>query len=557
MSSTATAPPPDEHPSPLPPPYPFVRSFLPIVRTLVGLVVGLVLAELLWAAPAGAHPLGNFTTNRYARIEAGTSSLRIHYVLDEAELVAFRERTELAKGEEVFAETRAAEIARALRLRVDGQTLRLGIVDHRLTQPEGQGGLTTLRLEILFEAPVDADPGEAVEVTFQDENQPERLGWREIVAQPLGDARLTSSDVPARDRTSALREYPSDPAIAPLDVRRATFSYVPGRGSDPPARLGEVGTASGPRADRFVGLVTSTTSSPLAVVSALALALAFGGVHALGPGHGKTVMAAYLVSTRGRRRDALYLGAVVSLMHTASVLALAVVLATVGRNIEAERVYPALTLLAGVLVTGVGARLVLRRWRARVAAPDHEHHDHGHGHGDDHSHVHGAHQEHDTHAHDDHSHAHDDHSRAHDDDHGHDHGGHHGHADRRASSDLTHDHGGGRHSHVLPADVAPLSRAGLLALGSSGGLFPSPSAVVVLVGAFTLGRAPLGLALIAAFSVGLAAVLVAVGLLLVAGRDRINRSSWALRIRWLPVAGAASIVLLGLVLLVQGIGQLR
>ena len=120
-----------------------------------------------------------------------------------------------------------------------------------------------------------------------------------------------------------------------------------------------------------------------------------------------------------------------------------------------------------------------------------------------------------------------------------------------------HDHGPHGHTHELPADVKPLSRAGILALGASGGLFPSPSAVVVLVGAFALGRAALGLALIAAFSLGLAAMLVTVGLVLVAGRDRLATSRFALHLPWLPMAGAAAIAILGVVLVLQGVAQLR
>lgn len=494
------------------------------LRRRSGVVTALVVVILGfagWAAPsAGAHPLGNFTTNRYARLEAGASMVRVHYVLDEAELVAFQERAAVERDPEAFAVMRAAEIADGLRLRIGGETVDLDVRDHRLTEPPGQGGLTTLRLEVRLEAelPQSSGAGAAVAVEFMDRNQPDRIGWREVIVEAAPGSRLLRSDVPREDRTSELRRYPEDPSVRPLDVRGASFAYAPGEGEtgDLAADLRfSGGSRSGAAPDRLVGLVTGTTSSPLAIISALLLAVAFGGVHALGPGHGKTVMAAYLVSTRGRRRDALYLGGVVSLMHTASVLVLAVLLATIGRNLDAARVYPALTAVAGVLVIGVGVRLLVRRWRARsTEAMRHELHDHeDNRHGSNH---HGD---------------------------GHDHHDHH--------------HGPGSHTHELPADVAPLSSAGLLALGASGGLFPSPSAVVVLVGAFALGRAPFGVALIGAFSVGLALVLIAVGLLLVAGRDRIIGSSFAIRLSWLPLAGAAAITLLGIALLAQGTSALR
>lgn len=527
------------------------------------LFVILGLATSVWAAgatPAGAHPLGNFTTNRYARVEVGATVVRIHYVLDEAELVAFRNREELAgMGRERYGAQRVEEIRSNLRLDLDGRPAPLVAVAHRLTQPPGQGGLSTLRIDALFEARLPERPGE-IELLFRDGNQPDRLGWREVVAATAAGARLRDADSsPAEleeDRTGGLRRYPTDPGVAPLDVRDIRFSFIAGDGRDARGSLDSnpsASTAAG--GERFVRLLDDTASSPLSIAFALVIALGFGAVHALGPGHGKTVMAAYLVSTSGRRRDALALGLVVSLMHTASVLVLAGLLATVGREFNAARVYPWLTVVAGVLVVGVGGRLLVRRMRGARGSGSHAHVDHDHSHDHEHSH---------------------DHSQSHDHSHGAQHtatpelalvgagaGGTSGgsHAEHRHGLELSvvpgHHHGPSTHTHELAEDVKPLSRAGLVALGTSGGLFPSPSAVVLLVGAFALGRTGLGLALIAAFSTGLAAVLVGVGLLLVAGRERIQSSNFAVHLPWLPVAGATAIVALGTVLLVQGVAQLR
>lgn len=505
--------------------------------------------------PAGAHPLGNFTTNRYARVEVGATVVRIHYVLDEAELVAFRNRETLATmGSEKYEAQQVEDIRANLRLDLDGRPAPLVAVAHRLTQPPGQGGLTTLRIDAVFEARLPERSGE-IELSFRDDNQPDRLGWREVVASTAAGARLLGADTAVtkleEDRTGGLRRYPTDPGVAPLDVRETGFSFVPGRGNDGRVKLGSgASAATAPGGERFSRLLDDTASSPVSVAVALAVAVGFGAIHALGPGHGKTVMAAYLVSTSGRRRDALALGLVVSLMHTASVLVLAGLLATVGREIDAARVYPWLTVVAGVLVVGVGGRLLGQRTRgARRGDHAHVHHDHS----DDHEHSH-------------------DHGDSHD--HDHSHGSQHkaaperalvgasggSHLEHRHSAESSagpgHHHGPSTHTHELADDVKPLSRAGLIALGTSGGLFPSPSAVVLLVGAFALGRAGLGLALIAAFSAGLAAVLVGVGLLLVAGRERIRSSSFAVHLPRLTIAGAAAIVVLGVVLLVQGIGQL-
>jgi ABC-type nickel/cobalt efflux system permease component RcnA len=500
----------------------------------VSVAGALVVFLVVSAAPASAHPLGNFTTNRYARVEVGASLIRVRYVLDEAELVAFRSRAALASAPDSVADDLVSSIRSNLALHIDGRAVSLRPVSHRLTTPPGQGGLTTLRLEVLYEGALPAGDAGDMQAEFTDDNGPELLGWREIVVRGVDGTRIASSTVRAEDATDELRSYPSDPSVRPLDIRSASFSFRPsGRSTDGPARLGkERGPLGGRSGDRFVRLLADTSSSPFAIAGALLVALLVGAAHALGPGHGKTVMGAYLVSTSGRRRDAITLGVIVSLMHTASVLVLAGLLATVGRSIDAQRLYPALTFVAGLLVVAVGANLVRtrtadrRRQRPRSPSPTasparvlvgvgartadvHEgshHHDHDHDHHDEHKHEHAG----------------------------------------------IHAHGGRAHSHELDAGVRPLSRAGLLALGTSGGLFPSPSAVVVLVGAFVAGRAPLGLALIAAFSTGLATVLVAIGLLLVAGRDRLRASRFAVTLPWLPTAGAVAILVLGAVLMIQG-----
>ena len=160
-----------------------------------------------WSAPASAHPLGNFTTNRFARVLPGADVVRIHYVLDEAELVAFRERDALAtEGTEAFARRRAAEIGRGLRLSIGGRDVpALRIADVVLTQPPGQGGLTTLRLEVLFEAELPAGLDRSVSVTFADGNQTDRIGWREIVVVGRSGATLDESSVPTASSSDDLR----------------------------------------------------------------------------------------------------------------------------------------------------------------------------------------------------------------------------------------------------------------------------------------------------------------------------------------------------------------
>ncbi len=488
---------------------------------LVAVVSGIVAL----ATPASAHPLGNFTVNRYARLEISAGTVRVLYVLDLAEIPAFQERREVEADALRYARERAEEIAAGLELVVDGEALALALKDVDLEEPPGQGGLTTLRLTALYEAPLqEGAPERLRQASFVDTNDPERIGWREIVVDGRADAEIVASDVPAEGVSDELRSYPEDRLQSPLDRRQASFSFTPGSvAAEPPALDGSAGAVA--EVDGFAALITRSDLTPLAVVSLLALAFGFGAVHAVGPGHGKTIMAAYLVSSRGRPRDAVLLGGVVSIMHTASVLVLGLVLVQVDRSLAAEAVFPILTLVSGVAVTGVGVWLFVARWRklrAPAAGGDADH----------------------PHARDDHAdHDHGDH------DHDHDHGDGHGHRDE-------HDHGGHGHSHALPVGVNPLSRRGLVALGASGGLFPSPSAVLVIVAAVGLGRAGLGLGLLAAFSLGLATTLSAVGLGLVYGRTFLERRGGAARLAFLPVLGAAALVALGAVIIVRGIMEL-
>ncbi|HYX43993.1 MAG TPA: hypothetical protein VE760_03045, partial [Acidimicrobiales bacterium] len=255
---------------------------------------------------------------------------------------------------------------------------------------------------------------------------------------------------------------------------------------------------SAPAGGRFARLVARQDLTPAAVAGMVALAIGFGAAHALGPGHGKGVMAAYLVGTEGRRWDALLFGVVVSLMHTGAVLLLGLALFGVSRSTSVERIYPALTLLSGLAVAAMGGWLLRQRLRA----------------GRGHHHLH---------------------------DHDHDHDHHHGLLP---------------HHHHAPSSTAvkPLSHRGLLVLAGSGAVVPSPSAVVALLGAFSVGQALLGLALVAAFSVGMAITLTAVGVALVLGRDFVQRRGERF-LRLTPLAGAAALVVLGAFLSLQAISS--
>ena len=135
---------------------------------------------------------------------------------------------------------------------------------------------------------------------------------------------LSDSDVPATSVTDGLRTYPGDLLSSPLDVRTATATFAPGTSDVGPSASEPTTAAERPGivGGAFADLVDRT--GPL-MVFALLLAFGFGALHALGPGHGKTLMAAYLVGAGGRARQAVAVGAAVATMHTASVLGLGLV----------------------------------------------------------------------------------------------------------------------------------------------------------------------------------------------------------------------------------------
>jgi len=533
------------------------------VRALRWTAAGLFLIVLVMPARAEAHPLGNFTVNRYAAIELSGAVVRVTYVLDEAEIPTFKNQPAIDADRDTFVERRAQSILSNLDLVIDGTKVPLRVTDRLLTQPEGQGDLRTLRLALTLEAP--SPPGGARHfATFADANEPDRVGWREIVLVPRGNSKVANSTVPAEDRSDMLTRYPDDLLQAPLDVRKAAFEFDPGTEIVVAQALTSPTQTATRAGGKFAALVNVDDLGLAAVFSALVLAFGFGAAHALGPGHGKSVMAAYLVGTRGRPQDAVWLGVIVSFMHTSSVLLVGLALLQLDNVTEIERIYPVLAIVSGAVIVAFGLSLALSRGRHLVAARRRHartqshaaEHDRARLRGDSHDHrAHGDHS-HDDHSHDDHSHDDEQHDHDHDhgNGHGHDHGNEHDHGHEHEVLGHEHGHGPGGHSHDLPADVAPLSRRGLLVLAGSGGVIPSPSAIIVLISAVSLGRIGFGLALIAVFSIGLAATLSAVGLALVYGRRAVATRAGDGRVfRLLPLASACALIILGAFVAARGV----
>ncbi|HWS32134.1 MAG TPA: hypothetical protein VN408_05250 [Actinoplanes sp.] len=520
-----------------------------MIRRLPALLALGLLGALAGGTPAGAHPLGDFTTNQYAGLRITGSGVDVDFVLDLAELPAYQARsTQIdtdhdgtvspAENQDYAGRTCAAAAAAAT-VTVDGVPLRLAGEPAGLTFPASAGGLTTLRLRCALHAEA-AITGPAT-VGYHSALYPDRIGWREITA--VGDRyTITRSDVPATSVSALLTAYPA--GVSSSDVRSASLSVRPGGPAAAPLTAGDT-TATG-NADRFTawfnGLIGHRDLTVGVGLLALLIAVVLGGAHAAAPGHGKTIMAAYLVGSRGRMSHALTMAVTVAATHTLGVLALGVLFAT-SLQLAPDAVYGWLRLISGIVVTLVGA-LLLRQTVQRLRTP-HRHlvpagHTHPHP-GRDHNH-HG-------HDHGGHDHGHGHHGHEHDHDHDHDHE-HHDHEHSGLDHAHVHSHGGRPHVHHLPEPGRPLRLRTMLAMGFAGGLSPSPSAVVVLLGAAALGRAWYGVLLVLAYGAGLAITLIGIGLALARWGERLHRigaGRWSVLLsRRLPTATAAVILVAGL-----------
>ncbi|MCY7365754.1 MAG: high frequency lysogenization protein HflD [Frankiaceae bacterium] len=528
----------------------------------------LAAAALVVAVPsaASAHPLGNFTVNTADRLVVTADGLVVTHVVDLAEIPTVQlgqarsgvdvDDDGTLSGEELtaYAERECARTAEVLSLEVDGADVPLSVATASGTSRPGAAGLATTRIECTYATEVRPEQA----VSFADPVALERNGWREVTAASLCGP-LQGSTAPTTSPSDLLTAYPKDLLQSPLDVTRASFQVDAGAPCTSAAAAGGVPTDE--VAPRGVDRLTSTFTDflgrtdltlPFALVSVAASVL-FGVLHAVAPGHGKTVMAAYLVGQRGTRRQALQLGAVVTFTHTASVLLLGLVL-SLGALAAPELVVPFTEVLSGVLLAFVGVYLAVLALRRLRGGDDHEHpHEHEH---DGHDLPHDDH-EHD-HPHEDHDHPHDDHGHDHPHDEDHDHPpALVGVAVAVEARPIAHTHGGRAHTHA-PLPDGPLSWKALAGMGVAGGLVPSPSALLVLLGATALGRAWFGVLLVIAYGVGMAVTLTLAGLLLLRARAVLDRRGWTLGrgarlVRLLPLGTAGVVVVVGLALVLRGV----
>jgi nickel/cobalt transporter (NicO) family protein len=340
------------------------------------LALGALALTLVVAGPAGAHPLGNFSINHLVEVRISAHRVDLHYVLDQAEIPTFQER---AMSDAAVLARKRAEVGQHLHVLVDGRIAALRFAPQAsITHPPGQGGLPLTRVELWLSAAATAAPRS---VRVSDQTFPGRIGWKAILVQP-GAGTAVRSSVPATDPTHELRSYPQDMLSSPLDQRVATFSVAPGHGEV----VAPGGRVAGPTThnrsgDGFAGVFENAAAGKGVLLFLLLAAFAWGAVHALSPGHGKTMVAAYLVGTRGTVKHAVALGATVTITHTIGVFALGVVTLALSQYVLPEQLYPWLNLVSGLLVLVIGASVL----RTRVRAARHRRR-HAHGHHHDHHH---------------------------------------------------------------------------------------------------------------------------------------------------------------------------
>jgi len=428
-------------------------------------------AVLLAPAAASAHPLGNFTVNRFSRVEVSGQRVYVVYVLDLAEIPTFQ-------AGRIDARTYSRRVAAGARLTVGGRPAPLAVGSTALAHPLGAGGLRTTRLEVLLRGPVLGGPSS---IGYRDTNYADRIGWKEIVVGQ--DARSASDE---------LRAYPKGLLESPPGITSVRVTLAPNGELPPMLKRGSSLEAPDRVADSgFAQLIGRDHLGFWVVLASLAAALFWGAAHALSPGHGKSIVTAYLVGQRGTSWHAALLGLIVTATHTVGVFLLGFVTLALSQFVVPDHLYPWLNLASGLLVVSIGLSVLAARWRhARTHAQGHDHHHHP--------------------------------------------------GTRSPEGTWTRKEG-------------PSFRS-LFAVGVSGGLLPCPSALVVLLAAISLHRVAFGLLLIVAFSLGLALSITGVGLVAVAAKRAFARARFdGAVLRALPAVSAAVILLAGVLMTVHAL----
>ncbi len=534
--------------------WPMIWAGTALLLGLAGLGAGAVRADTV------ASLLGNFTVNQYCGLTLTRASTDVHYTVVFGQLPALRE-LHLAdtNGDGVTTQAErdayvgklAPGLAEGLKLEVAGVPVPLQVTHWTSSLPTEQGGFS-LRVDVDLSAELPPiSPGGRRNMRFMNQNYPGLVGWHEIVVQAAPGLAVFDTNAYSTSLTGGLTNaLQSLPSTGPLDERSVHLTFAEGgapggaamlaartstavAGDQAEARSGAVSTKPGsPWIERktrsLVDAITGPRLNTRIAIIALLGAMLLGAVHALSPGHGKTIVGAYLIGSRGTPRHAVFLGSTVTITHTLGVFVLGFATLYASRFIVPERLFPILSLISALLVLGMGALLLVRRIRqaypalsaakkrpaefqlvaSATGSPGGRGLIFAQAPGHDHGHLGAMHS----------------------------HGG------------AMHSHGGAMHSHLPPgASGEEITWRSLLTLGISGGLVPCPSAMVLLLAAVALNKTAYGMLLVVAFSVGLAITLTAVGLAFLYARNLFRRPR--ADARWpqlLPVCSAGLITVLGL-----------
>jgi nickel/cobalt exporter len=525
-----------------------------------------------------AHPMGNFSINHYSKIKIGKDAIDIRYVIDMAEIPTYQEMRQEGispvtgdPSTSRYLDGEGQLLKEGLLLEIDGRAIALDATSRQVTFADGAGGLPTMKIGLVFRGELHVAGGTHT-LSYFDNNFAGRAGWKEIVVEDGGVA-IRDNSASSTDRSRELTNYSSDALnsppqqlsavvgyMTPLSVAQkgdpekvsgiasgrivahgtdmakhlpalhrqlrsansgALSSQIPVQSSQSVAIVEPLQTthAKNTPRNRFTELMSTQGKLSLwLLLSAGLIAAGLGALHALEPGHGKTVVAAYLVGARGTARHAVLLGIVVTAAHTAGVYLLGAITLYASRYIVPDHLYPWLGAISGLSIAGLGMFIFLR---------------HLTGESGEHSHVAGE---------------------------------RHSHSflslfARTASTQTAIAASGSSVAasvNSTPKESA-LSLRELFMLGITGGIVPCPAALVVLLSAFSLHRIGFGLFLITAFSSGLAIVLVSVGLMMVyAKRFMSARLQLGGAVtRYLPILSSAFIAILGIGITVSAVASIQ
>lgn len=531
-----------------------------------------------------ASLLGNFTVNQFCGLHLGQQQVKLHYVVVFGQLPALRvlhiadtndDGVTTQAERDAYIRKLAPSLAKQLKLSADGKPLKLELKSWTSSLPKEAAGFS-LRLDARYVATLPAAAaGTTQHLQFDNQTYTSQIGWHEIRVESAHGTAVFDTNAYSNSLTEGLSINPEKlPPGGPLDERSIHLAFVDGplpsgtkpislrpgtqAGTQAAASSSGAGVTTGAigagerfsmmealglgntwlarQTKRLVDAISGPHVPTHIMLLALLAALVLGALHAFSPGHGKTVVGAYLIGSRGTPRHAAFLGLTVTITHTLGVFLLGFATLFASRFVVPAKLFPILSLISGLLVVGIGLFLLIRRLIG-IGKKSHKHpHEHRHEHADAHqdlvltggrmtaaasSSLLAAPAPLVAHAPDSHSH-----------------------------DGLMHSHGGKMHSHLPPdVDDKGITWSGLMALGVSGGLIPCPSAMVLLLAAVALHKTGFGLILVLIFSIGLALTLTCVGLAFLYARKLFPQANgeglWA---KLLPIGSAAVITLIGLLL---------